>query len=319
MASAVAFGMWVWKAALARGDVLVHAGMDEEGGRLGHAVAGDDIAVEVADQQARRGDLAEGPAIGVHQEQVVAAGHHERRSGCRCPHACRGAPAMRKQAARSSRAVRIASVEDPAGSSGRAQARQKTNEGCAPWRRTPFRSGTVRLVQGRRLCVSPCARHPALRSPRGGYCRRGTPPAFMPPSMTSSLPVTYREASDARYSTPEAISAAWPARASGATSRARSSGSIGAFWPAPVAPVGILPQIGVGARRPGRRPHLRLPDRDPRRHLRRRDDRRLGPPALRPAGARLEPDHQRDQGRQQGGSRYFVEAPRHDRVGVSGG
>ena len=46
-------------------------------------------------------------------------------------------------------------------------------------------------------------------------------------------------------------------------------------------------------RGPGRRAHLRLPDRDPRGHLRGRDDRRLGAPALRPARARLEPDHQR--------------------------
>ena len=39
-------------------------------------------------------------------------------------------------------------------------------------------------------------------------------------------------------------------------------------------------------RRPGRRAHLRLPDRDPRGHLRGRDDRRLGAPALRPARRR---------------------------------
>ena len=38
-------------------------------------------------------------------------------------------------------------------------------------------------------------------------------------------------------------------------------------------------------RRPGRRAHLRLSDRDPRGHLRRRHDRRLGAAALRPAGA----------------------------------
>ena len=37
-------------------------------------------------------------------------------------------------------------------------------------------------------------------------------------------------------------------------------------------------------RRAGRRAHLRLRGRDPRGHLGRRDDRRLGPPALRPAG-----------------------------------
>ena len=63
-------------------------------------------------------------------------------------------------------------------------------------------------------------------------------------------------------------------------------------------------------RRPGRRPHLRLPDRDPRRHLRRRDDRRLGPAALRPAGAGLEPDHQRDPRRQPRRARHLLEAAR---------
>ena len=47
-------------------------------------------------------------------------------------------------------------------------------------------------------------------------------------------------------------------------------------------------------RRPGRRALLRLPDRDPRGHLRRRDDGRLGPPALRPARASVQPNHQRD-------------------------
>ena len=51
--------------------------MDEEGRRLRHALAGHDIAVEVADQQAGGGDLGEAPAIGVHQEQVVPAGHDE--------------------------------------------------------------------------------------------------------------------------------------------------------------------------------------------------------------------------------------------------
>ena len=48
----------------------------------------------------------------------------------------------------------------------------------------------------------------------------------------------------------------------------------------------VLPGGPLG-RRPGRRAHLRLPDRDPRRHLRRRDDRRLGAAALRPARAGL--------------------------------
>src|SRR5204862_2774488 len=38
---------------------------------------------------------------------------------------------------------------------------------------------------------------------------------------------------------------AWPARPRGVAILARSSGSIGAFCPCPLAPVGILPQIGV--------------------------------------------------------------------------
>ena len=69
-------------------------------------------------------------------------------------------------------------------------------------------------------------------------------------------------------------------------------------------------------RRPGRRPHLRLPDRHPRGHLRRRDDRRLGEAPLRPAGAGLEPDHQRGSGSEPRGAGHDVEAARHDRVGV---
>ncbi len=69
-------------------------------------------------------------------------------------------------------------------------------------------------------------------------------------------------------------------------------------------------------RRPGRRALLRAPDRDPRRHLRRRDDRGLGPPALRPAGAGLQPDHQRGPRGQPGHARPHLEAARHDRVGI---
>ena len=49
---------------------------------------------------------------------------------------------------------------------------------------------------------------------------------------------------------------------------------------------------------------------------RRRDDRRLGAAALRPAGDDLEPDHQRDPGREPGRARHLVEAAEHDRVGV---
>ena len=72
-------------------------------------------------------------------------------------------------------------------------------------------------------------------------------------------------------------------------------------------------------RRPGRRAHLRLPDRDPRGHVRGRDDRRLGAPALRPAGGDLEPDRQRDPGREPRRPRPHLEAARHDRVGVKSG
>ena len=50
---------------------------------------------------------------------------------------------------------------------------------------------------------------------------------------------------------------------------------------------------GQDRRRHGRRPHLRLSDRAAGGDLRRRHDRRLGPPALRRARAHLQPDHQR--------------------------
>ena len=54
----------------------------------------------------------------------------------------------------------------------------------------------------------------------------------------------------------------------------------------------VLPDIrSVG--RDGRRAHLRPPDHHPGRHQRGRHDRRLGPPALRPARAHVEPHHQR--------------------------
>ena len=67
----------------------------------------------------------------------------------------------------------------------------------------------------------------------------------------------------------------------------------------------------------GRRAHLRPPGHHPGRHLRRRHDRRLGPAALRPAGADGQPDHQRGPGDQPGRLRHHVEAARHDRVGVT--
>ena len=60
-----------------------------------------------------------------------------------------------------------------------------------------------------------------------------------------------------------------------------------------------------------------LPDRDPRGHLRGRDDRRLGAPAVRPDRDDLEPDHQRDPRGEPGRARRLLEAARHDRVGVS--
>ena len=73
-------------------------------------------------------------------------------------------------------------------------------------------------------------------------------------------------------------------------------------------------QVG---RRPGRRANLRVPGRDPRRHLRGRDDRRLGADPLRRARDDLEPHHQRGARRQPGRARPLVQAAGHDRVGVS--
>jgi hypothetical protein len=55
--------------------------------------------------------------------------------------------------------------------------------------------------------------------------------------------------------------------------------------------------------RDGRRAHLRLPHHHPGRHVRGRHDRRLGPPALRPARAHVEPHHQRGRRRQPRGLR----------------
>ena len=73
-------------------------------------------------------------------------------------------------------------------------------------------------------------------------------------------------------------------------------------------------QVG---RRPGRRANVRLPDRDQGRHLRGRDDRRLGAAPVRRARDDLEPDHQRGARRQPGRARPLVEAAGHDRVGVT--
>ena len=77
----------------------------------------------------------------------------------------------------------------------------------------------------------------------------------------------------------------------------------------------VLPGDPLGGR-PGRRAHVRLSDRDPRGHVRGRHDRRLGAAALRPAGDDLEPDHQRDPGREPRRARHLVEAAEHDRVGI---
>ena len=79
----------------------------------------------------------------------------------------------------------------------------------------------------------------------------------------------------------------------------------------------VLPGDPLG-RRPGRRAHVRVPDRDPRRDVRGRDDRRLGAAALRGARRDLEPDRQRGRRRQPGRARPLVEAARDHRVGVAG-
>ena len=55
---------------------------------------------------------------------------------------------------------------------------------------------------------------------------------------------------------------------------------------------------------------------DPRRHLRRRDDGRLGAAPVRPRRARLVADRERDPGRQPGRPRRHLEAACHDRVGM---
>ena len=53
--------------------IFVKARMNVEGRRFGFAVAGNNIAVIVADQEARSGNLAEGIAIGIDQKQVIVA------------------------------------------------------------------------------------------------------------------------------------------------------------------------------------------------------------------------------------------------------
>ena len=77
----------------------------------------------------------------------------------------------------------------------------------------------------------------------------------------------------------------------------------------------VLPVVrSVGVQGDGRT--YAYPIVDPRGHLRRRDDRRLGAPALRPAGARLEPDHQRGPRREPRRARHLLEAAGDDRVGI---
>ena len=73
---------------------------------------------------------------------------------------------------------------------------------------------------------------------------------------------------------------------------------------------------GEDRRRHGRRPHLRVPDRAARSDVRRRDDRRLGAPALRGPRAHLVPHHQRGPRCQPRRLRHHVEASGHDRVGI---
>ena len=77
----------------------------------------------------------------------------------------------------------------------------------------------------------------------------------------------------------------------------------------------ILPGDPLG-RRPGRLAHLRLPDRDAGGDVGGCDDRRLGAHPLRRAGADLEPDHQRDPGREPGRARHLDQAAGDHRVGV---
>ena len=68
----------------------------------------------------------------------------------------------------------------------------------------------------------------------------------------------------------------------------------------------------------GRRAHLRSPHRSAAGQQRGRHDRGLDPPALRRAGAHLQPDHQLRAGGQPGGARLHEQAPGHHRVGVTG-
>ena len=79
----------------------------------------------------------------------------------------------------------------------------------------------------------------------------------------------------------------------------------------------LTPVRSVG--RDGRRPDLRQRRRDPRGHLRGRDDGRLGEAPLRRPGQDLVADRERGAGGQPGRLRHQQQAARHDRVGVSAG
>ena len=69
-------------------------------------------------------------------------------------------------------------------------------------------------------------------------------------------------------------------------------------------------------RRAGRRTDLRAPDRAPSGDQRGRDDRRLGPAAVRGAGEDQHPDHQRGPRGQPGRAGHHQQAARHHRVGM---
>ena len=74
---------------------------------------------------------------------------------------------------------------------------------------------------------------------------------------------------------------------------------------------------GADGGRDGRLPHVRPGHRPPRRRQPGRHDGRLGPASLRRAGADLDPDHQRGEGRQPRRLRHLLQAAEHHRVGVS--
>ena len=78
----------------------------------------------------------------------------------------------------------------------------------------------------------------------------------------------------------------------------------------------VLPAVrSVGVQGDGRT--VRVSDRDPGGHVRRRHDRRLGQAPVRPARDDLEPDHQRDPRHQPRGARPLLEATGHHRMGVA--